>query len=54
METSLESEFLKMIEVVVKGQKSLALRSSVRLENCMGAFRPPHPNPLPPKRGERE
>ena len=29
METSLESEFLKMIEVVVKGQNSLALRRFV-------------------------
>jgi hypothetical protein len=29
METSLDSEFLKMIEVVVKGQNSLALRRFV-------------------------
>jgi hypothetical protein len=29
METSLESEFLKMIEVVVRGQNSLALRRFV-------------------------
>jgi four helix bundle protein len=28
--------------------------SSVRLGNCMRWFCPPHPNPLPPKRVERE
>jgi hypothetical protein len=28
--------------------------SIVRLENCLRLFRPPHPNPLPPKRVERE
>jgi len=28
--------------------------SSVLLGNCMRAFGPPHPNPLPPKRVERE
>jgi hypothetical protein len=29
METSLDSEFLKMIEIVIKGQNSLALRKFV-------------------------
>ena len=28
--------------------------NSVRLENCVRLFCPPHPNPLPPKRVERE
>ena len=38
-----------------KGKKAKRIKelSPVRLGNCMRLFHPPHPNPLPPKRGER-
>ena len=37
-----------------KGEKAKRAKGgSVRLGNCMRAFGPPHPKPLPPKRVER-
>jgi hypothetical protein len=40
----------KMREFIAK----LVLGQHCPVRNCMRLFCPPHPNPLPPKRGERE
>ena len=50
--------FLNQLRVRDRGFKSPFFKgdlgSGVRLGNCMRRFHPPHPSPLPPKRGERE